>query len=137
MESLKRDLSSLSETYEKLKIDSAREISKWRSQTIQPAGHDDYKMKYISIQHILESERIEHRKEVKKLLREIRESKSFQRSSRSPGPAQTRTGNLDKKLFFISKRTKSLNSNNDFESLVFRIIDGRFYKEFFSIFFWI
>lgn len=104
VESLKRELSSLSETYERLKIDSAREISKWRSQTIQPAGHDDYKMKYISIQHILESERIEHRREIHKLLREMRDSKS-KWNSRSPSPAHSRTGIQTEYPCFNSHRT--------------------------------
>jgi predicted transcriptional regulator len=95
VETLKRELASLSEAYEKLKIDSTREISKWRSQIIQPAGHDDYKMKFISLQHIVESERIDHRREINKLLREIKEIKNSRRvSSRSPSPAQTRTGRI-------------------------------------------
>jgi hypothetical protein len=92
VETLKRELGSLSEAYEKLKIDSTREISKWRGQIIQPAGHDDYKMKYISLQHIVESERIDHRREINKLLREMRESKNYRRPSRSPSPAPARTG---------------------------------------------
>lgn len=93
VETLKRELASLSEAYEKLKIDSTREISKWRSQIIQPAGHDDYKMKYISLQHIVESERIDHRREINKLLKEIKESKNYRRVSRSPSPAHNQTGN--------------------------------------------
>jgi hypothetical protein len=110
VETLRRELSNLSEAYERLKLNSTREIAKWRSQIIQPAGHDDYKMKYISLQHILDSERIDHRREIQKLLKELKENKGYNsKSRRSPSPAApTRTSS--RKLATQSMASNRLSS---------------------------
>lgn len=102
IEALKKELSDLSVAYERLKIETSREISKWRSNNnIQSSGYgsgsntDDFRKKYLTIQHILETERIDHRREINHLLKELKDAKQHNNSSRrlnNSSPSRSHTG---------------------------------------------
>eukprot|EP00602_Paraphysomonas_sp_CaronLab_P000215 CAMPEP_0185031382 /NCGR_PEP_ID=MMETSP1103-20130426/18830_1 /TAXON_ID=36769 /ORGANISM="Paraphysomonas bandaiensis, Strain Caron Lab Isolate" /LENGTH=789 /DNA_ID=CAMNT_0027566895 /DNA_START=93 /DNA_END=2462 /DNA_ORIENTATION=- len=79
IDTLKRELADSAAAYERLRVEMAREAARWRAQTpsSQSEREKEWRAKAVGLQHALDSERIEHRREVLRLQRELEDARQL------------------------------------------------------------